>query len=203
MFNFFRKKDPAIPVNDQVYMNFGGKMNALRGLLGEVTQAWVLCWFEETFDRVVGQLQADGLPFGGVRAKAQAAGGLSAPILVWMIDALPAPDRLERRTHAPSSIIFVGRHPLADTETAAIKQLHNLFPDAPITRLTALDEPLFADLGNIKELMEKLGMAPDEALSHPMITRSIERLQKKNERTLLGADIRSSQANWLKNNQKS
>ncbi|GAB4422358.1 MAG: hypothetical protein OHK0039_38350 [Bacteroidia bacterium] len=201
MFNFFKKKSPAIPIDDQVYMDMGGKMHAITALWGGAAPVWVLCWFEDTFDQTLARLQADGMSVGGVRSRGQSPAGLPAAVVVAMVDALPEPDRLERQSPAPAALVFAERHPLAETEAGMAARLHGVFPGARIVRLSSLDEALFADMRNLQALMHRLGVEPNEALSHPMIAKSIERLQKKNERKVYGAEVRSSQADWLRLNQ--
>lgn len=68
-----------------------------------------------------------------------------------------------------------------------------------VTLLSHLESPLFFKLGGerIKTLMNSLGLKEDESISHQLITRAIENLQRKLEEKVKTEKPANSIESWL------
>lgn len=92
-------------------------------------------------------------------------------------------------------------HPLNSVFQSAADYLRQ----APGVRfLTHLDDPLFEQFGQakLKELMQRLGMKNDETISHPMVTKAIQKAQQKLESQRARLLEASSAAEWYRLNAK-
>jgi len=92
-------------------------------------------------------------------------------------------------------IVFAETYPDASFENAVVLDLEEAgFKGINAIFYNGIDDPVFVPFGNEKlaSLMIKLGIKEDEAIEHPMVTKSIERAQNKlTAKKLLGNRIDS------------
>jgi hypothetical protein len=109
-------------------------------------------------------------------------------------------DANEFSTELTKSLILVEIHPLASVTDKLLTKLH---PKTSIDCYIGMDEVLMKLFGSerIMGLMEKMGMKPDEAISHSMVTKSIEKAQiKLNQKLPYPKDVRDSSEKWAAEN---
>lgn len=100
-------------------------------------------------------------------------------------------------------VIFMEAHPLASVHQKA----GDFFLSSGIQSITCyvgLDEALFQVFGGsrIATMIERMGMREDEPIAHTMVSKSIEKAQKKLEQDHpVTRDERGSQEAWLMVNQ--
>ena len=80
-------------------------------------------------------------------------------------------------------VVVCGRSDTRAADDAIVRFADSLGPNAHITFHLALDDNLLQEFsGSIKPLLEKLGLSPDEPITHAMVTRSIRSAQEKKAR---------------------
>jgi len=101
---------------------------------------------------------------------------------------------------AKSAIILAEIHPL---ESVMKRTLAKFSVEETIRAYIGMDEVMLKVFGSDKivQIMEKLGMQPNEAISHRMIDQSIDSAMKKlEEKIKQPIDIRTSPEDWAKAN---
>jgi hypothetical protein len=176
MFNFFRKKQPSIPVQEKIWMTQSAKFQFLLEESKKNDQLLLVCWFQETYGDINSFFSANGIH--------------------------QAPLQLAREVRQAmlfnKQVIFAEHHPLYTKEKTVFEELG--LPS--VTICSSLDEPLFTHFGGerIIGLMKSLGMDESSAIEHPMITRSIRNAQEKIEKKLSFEQSASSQKDWFEKN---
>ena len=107
----------------------------------------------------------------------------------------------EYTNSAPETLILVEVHPLASVTDQLLSSVHF---ETEIQCFIGMDEVLMKLFGSEKivGLMKTMGMKPDEAISHSMVTKSIQRAQLKLDQKLRYAkDVKESPEQWaIENN---
>ena len=154
LFDFFRKKNSAPAIRDLVWMNTAAKLRGCVALLAEHPDAVVAAWFSDTRAHFAEFMRNQNLH----------------------AEILPA-ERLTPLLTDQKTVLLLEHYPLKERETTLMES----WTPGSVLVLSALDEPLFQRFGgeNTIQLMQKLGMGPDEHLEHTLITRSIAQAQEK------------------------
>jgi hypothetical protein len=99
-------------------------------------------------------------------------------------------------------LLVAERHPLPSADAALLQFAEALPCRCRVEYHVALDDPLMLQFGadSIRRVMSKLGSEEDEEISHPLITRSIQRAQSKIEKESIGNHDADSAAEWLERN---
>ncbi|AOP32967.1 hypothetical protein A0128_03245 [Leptospira tipperaryensis] len=175
MFDFFKSKEPSVPVNDQVWISREAKFERCRRLLRKNTSYLFLFWFEESFQEFQSALDQHERPPNIAYANE--------------ISFADIQDRF---------LIFGEHYPLRKKEQDVFLKLQL----KEVTVFSSLDEPLFKIFGgeNIVDVMKKLRIN-NEAISHPMINASIHRAQEKIAKKVTQEQkVDSSQKDWFSAN---
>jgi preprotein translocase subunit SecA len=81
---------------------------------------------------------------------------------------------------APLEVLQVERHPLRHHDDAILPTLAALPRGTRLRVLHSLEDGVFRVFGaGLADLLDRLGMAPEDSIEHPMITRSIAQAQEK------------------------
>ena len=76
-------------------------------------------------------------------------------------------------------ILVVGRHDRREADDAIVRFAESIEAGGFATFHLSLEDPLLAaELGRLGPILDKLGMTDDEPISHAMVSRSIEKLQR-------------------------
>src|SRR5262245_18538990 len=76
-------------------------------------------------------------------------------------------------------ILVLGRHDRRAADDAIVRFAESIACGGFATFHLSLDDPLLAgELGRLGPILDQLGMADDEPISHAMVSRSIEKLQR-------------------------
>jgi hypothetical protein len=187
MFGFFKKKSLHKRLDDKIYMTratANAAFTAHARQLNAENKAVLLYFFEGSLDQLKKQDPSFDLPM------------LKAEKLVNDLSVRGS----VKGKNAPT-LLFLEHHPGASTESSVIAAIEELFPDgnAAIGFYAGLDEPLMKRFGSDKiiELMKKMGMKDDEAISHSMVTASIKRAQEKISAKVSTEMSANSQEEWM------
>ena len=102
----------------------------------------------------------------------------SGAVAVALPGALPVEEGNPATT--PIDVIVCGRNDRRSADDAIARCAATLSMDARVTFHLALDDPLVARFGaEVKPLLERLGMTPDEPIRNPYVTRAIANAQRK------------------------
>ncbi|HWN09658.1 MAG TPA: hypothetical protein VNO50_10380 [Pyrinomonadaceae bacterium] len=131
--------------------------------------------------------------------------GAGRPAKVWLSHARAFSTAIQlTSTDEKSSldIIVAEHHPMHSRDRELIASAADLDCDASLTFYFSLDDPLMKYFGSdsIKTLFQRLGMAQDECISHPLVSKAIRQAQEKIEQTV-GRDLAAQSAeDWFKYN---
>lgn len=170
----FKKKEKGIAAQSHIYMKRRFAWAALMQAAGTAPGAVVVYWFEDHGDQLA------------------ALAGEGGPQLVHYRQA--ATPEFRNRT-----VFFAGHYPFYSREQQLYKDLHL---EKPVV-YASLEDAVFQLFGGqrIMALMQALGVAENEAISHPMIAKSLVRAQKKAEAKAGGSEsLARSEAEWLRLN---
>ena len=173
MFSFFRKKEKEPASKDLVFITATAKQNAISTYMSSHPDALLLVWFEESYEEAVQLMPA-------MEARIAMTRTISG-------------SRLQNQT-----VIFYEHHPLVAKEKEWLEENH--IKEAVF--YSSLDEPLFLYAGgaNIASLMQRMGMQEEEAISHSLISKSIDGARKKIADKILSESTARSQKEWFERN---
>jgi preprotein translocase subunit SecA len=175
MFSFFRRKDSAPKVNDIVFATKAAKWNGIKEAINQTPKPVLIAWFEDSAEELQQYFHQQQLNEEVINYRQIHAGSLHN-----------------------NSVIFIEHYPLASKEN----ELFISLKDKKITVYSSLDESLFKIFGgeNISALLSRMGLNENEAISHPMITRSIRNAQEKLQQKLITEQSASSMEEWMRKN---
>ncbi len=181
LFNLFGKKEDAHTesiFSDKTFMTTAAKINACIVLAKEQPATIFICWFNATLKK------------------------FRAAFLQQGIDELKIIDA--KQVHSAmlkdKTPVFTEHYPLHAKEMALVQH----WPSEKIVVYSAMDEPLFKQLGSEKmiPLMKLLGMKEDEVIEHSLVTKSIIKGQAKIALAVTLEQPANSQEEWLERNLK-
>lgn len=210
MFGLWKRRPQQVRTDDRIYSR---RVRADQALLAEatdgVTPTLVASFFPASLRRVEQALVERGVPTSTLTARARPPLPLPPEAGPWLLDAnqlmldVGLPTWLERADVA-LRILFVEHFPLARAEAAALgviaeigaRHLHQ------VRFFVGLDDPMMLVFGGERliAVMERLGLAPDEVISHPMVSQAVVTAQRKLERRLGAAQPADSDAEWFRLN---
>lgn len=180
-----KKADPTPESVDQVWLDLAARDRAVLRAAQE-GPVLVLASFDATLERVRGALRAANLEEGPGLVVARADQLATVP--------------------AGASVILAERHPLPAFHRALLQKLKTLAPAVTPVCFAALDDALMLSFGGerMAELMRQLGLAADEPIEHPLVSKSLANAAKKLEQRLGPAVSRlapaASMAEWFQKN---
>ncbi|MCP9751836.1 hypothetical protein [Ferruginibacter sp. HRS2-29] len=178
LFNLFGKKERKINFTDINYMSAKAKCEAVLRLAKQEPGTIFLAWFPDTAMSYKQAFSREGIPESRILETRQ----------------------FHSAKVAGKKIVFLEHHPLPSKETALVKDLE----ETHFNVYNSLDEPLFAVFGSdrIIDLMKKMGLKEDEAVSHTLISRSVKNAQEKIEKKVSLEIPANSQKEWMDKNVK-
>jgi hypothetical protein len=183
MFNFFKKTPKPKRQADQVFMSAGAKFLSLGKTIKQLldNQAFVIVvyFFPKTGEDLKTVLHTFNLAFDTFEN--QATKSNQSILLVSAASFGSARGVLEPLQKTSLHCLIAEHYPLPTEDEQLISRIGEISMDVPITFYCALDEPLFKLFGsdNIRQLMLKMGIQEEEAISHSLINQSIARAQEK------------------------
>lgn len=176
MFGLFKKKNPGIKIIDKVCIAPEGRLELLyNAWMGNKATA-VLFWFDDTLQAATDYFTSK----------------TNEPVLLL----------LARETSAlqlaGKKIIFGEHYPLRTTENAFFEKL-NL---QQVEIYSSLHDPLFRLFGGerLTELMQRMGLQPNEPVEHSMISNSIKNAQEKLEKKISFEKTARTAESWFSMN---
>jgi hypothetical protein len=172
MFGLFKPQAPSVKVIDRIWISLPAKLEVCRKILSDNTSTLFVVWFEESFQQFQSALH---LPENSQNIKL-------------------AQD-LTKADSANRPVVFAEHYPLRTVEQHLFLQL-NL---SEATVLSSTDEPFFEHLGGgrMMEMMKRMNITEEEEISHPMVTKSIERAQEKFAKSFSTNRKATSQREWF------
>jgi len=210
VFGLWKRRPQRVRSEDRIYSR---RARADRALLDEATDGaaptLVASFFPASLRRVEQALVERGVPTSTLTARARPPLPLPPDAGPWLLDAnhltldVGLPTWLERADVA-LRILFVEHFPLARAEAAALGVIAEIGATHPhqVRFFVGLDDPMMMAFGGerIIALMERLGMAPDEVISHPMVSQAVVTAQRRLERRLTATQPADSDAEWFRLN---
>lgn len=191
---FARKSPPELPYDDRVWIDGASRM---RAVLREVAAGPTLlvAYFEASEDALAGALGEAGVSFVRVRDALTPWSG--ALVLVQAANLRHLTGRAPDGTK-----VVVFEHPPMPSEGRALREALAAQTDAKPVFFTAIDDALMRRFGGERtaELMVKLGLAPDEPIEHPMVSRALANARENvAKKVKVPRDARSLEE-WIERN---
>jgi hypothetical protein len=211
MFSLFKKSPPTIPYTDKVwkkaeYASKGMLMMAMMRLQ-QGKPCLLVNFFESETEKltvVMGQHQ-----LGFVRLDDSVTTTTHADSTLYLATA----SELSKTSVSgflkfnaqkfSGEVLFSGHYPIGAIENEALQNLTSLGYDRFVFCLS-FDDPLLKVFGsqNILPLLEKLGLAEEEAIEHAMVTQAIKRARTKIEEKVVREIKAKSPEEWFALNVK-
>jgi hypothetical protein len=182
---FGNKKVQATRGEDSVWMSGAAR---LKGIGREVERLAkeghclvVVAWTLVTFDELARELEqrkplrcSDLFGFDRLRGQLTIPGSVAITLANFLSsDVKPI-------TSVPIDIIVCGRSDSRTNDDAIVRFADLIGPNARIAFHLSLDDALLKDyIGTLKQLLTRLDVPEDEAISSPLVTRAIARAQAK------------------------
>ncbi|MEO6718912.1 MAG: hypothetical protein ABIN67_01060 [Ferruginibacter sp.] len=181
LFNLFGKKREANTEKifiDKVYISAAAKMQACLDMAKEDPATVFIAWFSDTAAKYKALFSANGIAENKI---------IEARYL----------HTSQIQNHLP---VFLEHFPLHAKEMEVAEK----FPENKILVLSSLDEPLFAYFGGEKIIstMKAMGVKENEAVEHPLISKSILKAQEKIAKKVTIEQPANSQQDWFDRNLK-
>jgi hypothetical protein len=195
MFGWFKKAPPELPSVDRVYLDEGARM---RALLTEAARGPTLLAapFPDDEDTLAGALAAAGLAFTRVTDLPRPWGEASITLVraAWI-------GRLVGRAPEGTQALVYGHFPHPAEDRALREGIAAHVSAAPVY-YSALDEPLVRRFGgeHTAEVVRGLGLGPDEAVEHVMVTNALARARERVGKQVTTPLDAPSAAAWLDRN---
>lgn len=176
IFDFFSKKVQPIKRIDKIFMDSAAKEAACVQLALQDSAVIFICWFPGTATAFKTLFATKGISTDRIVEARNFHTGKS-------------------NGHTP---VFLEHFPLAATELELIKNWNITQVDI----YSALDEPLLQRFGGeeIRNMLLKMGVKPDEIIEHPLVSKAIENARKKLAEKVNFPSAASSQAEWFLKN---
>ena len=193
---------------DRVWFNKMAKYKGLRQFLAELNDSrriWVLTHFEESLCEVKLALEIMKLDFAETVHHDDLKPAQPGRITVTPADLLLSATTLAPLIAPPDLILITEHYPMPDKDASLIEKLRVLAPTAEIFFYVDLTEPFFTNKivsggGRIARIMERLEWNKDEALEHPLLSRSIISAQRRFAQVAKGDQPARSQEEWFELN---
>ena len=196
MFPWFRSKPAAPPADDRVWINEAARLAAIVRT-AQSGRVLIVTFFEETQERVAAAVQQAGVESAtvGFGHSGRLTDGRVVLCAVERVGSLfgPAP--------ADMTVCIAEHHPLPEVNTALLEALATLTSAKPVFHV-ALDEPLMRRFAGdrVAALMAQLGIAPDEPVEHPMVSRALANAREKVAAKVRTPQPARSMEEWLRFN---
>jgi hypothetical protein len=186
----FGKKTAARRGEDNVWASAearsAGIVKEAERLVGEGAAVVVVALAPKALDELAARLAArspalckDVFGQAALRGRLDQPG---APTLA-LASALPKPaaDSLRAgQSTTPVEVLVFGRHDQRSLDDEIVAFADGIGPRARVAFHMSFDDPLLAGhAGAIKGVLERLGMTSNEAIAHPLVTKSIEKAQQR------------------------
>ena len=158
--------------------------------------------FRDTIEELFRRLREAGVPArtgAGTLDVGRLASGADAEVPIVRSDGLAFGGRVpEGRPDGWLRVIVAERYPLRGREDAVERAVASV-RGGRVVYHGSLDDELLEEFGapRMRELLARLGQAPDESLEHPMIERAIRNAQRKLDRTVAHDASADSARQWF------
>ena len=208
LFNLFKSDKPSY--SDKVWMT---KDAALKGMITETLQILkksevpvVLSFFSDRQQEVIDFTSVKGVPYSVIDSNS----AVQRDNLVLLMDAQwlrtsqHAMDFLVQQFNVSAvHLLFYGHYPIPEKENELLNKVAvALNPKNELKFFSSLDDRAFEmfGAGNIKSIMEKMGLKQDEAVEHAMVTKAMARAREKIAEGVAQEIAAPTEAVWYQKN---
>jgi hypothetical protein len=209
MFSFFKKSPKKPAYDEKVWLEKAYKYQGLSRAVAEAINAGykvlVLAHFEHTLVELGAMLGQSGTPFLSFTDKHHPDHFGDARLLLVQASVLRSPRVAALRQSLGTGLVecFIAEHfPLPHRDFDLLTDLAELAPATKPCFFVSLEDALLRPFAsdNLKQLMERMGMPPDEVISHSLVARSIANAQEKIEETAKSTLMTYSPEEWMRVN---
>jgi len=206
MFSFFKKQPSKPTYEESVWIEQSHKY---QGLIEDVTAAGqggettlIFAHFAQTVAEVVAALSSAKIGFQAYTMTDRPTDLMTAKVLVVQADILQAPALYALKPLVARGTVrfaLADHYPLLSKDLALLETLFTLAPAVKPMFYTSLEDETLKRFisGDLKQMLEKLGMKPDERINHSLVNRSIANAQEKIEKTAHGDRPARSAEEWM------
>lgn len=211
MFSWFNKSVKRPDYTEKVWVS---KPYKYQGLYEDVQEtiklggkAFIFTHFKKTLEEIAFVLEQKKVNFYKFSRDDNTAILSFRQVAIFQADVLQNDDRLKKllREFVSSKadrFCIVEHFPLRKNDDDLLYALSEVKEDLKPTFYIGLDDAVLKPFigNNLVEVLEKLGMKPEESISHPLVTKSIANVQEKVEKQAKGNKEAYSVEEWLKAN---
>jgi len=202
---FFAKKKNYLIKEDKVWMHKESKylylIKELSNLTNTDKMVFLCSYFPDTILHVGQLLQKTQIPFNDY-TNTNSIDSQKVNLITVQTLAKVTSHAFISDKPAGYKIFMLEHHPLYTIENELFKHLNALDKEIHITYYLSLDQPLFRVFGkdNIENMMRHMGMSEDEYITHVLITKAIENVQKKTEKKAVSFIDANNADEWYTKN---
>ncbi|MBN8577304.1 MAG: hypothetical protein J0L66_10185 [Cytophagales bacterium] len=198
LFSLFKSSKPVY--TDRVWRT---TEYALQGMITDALVAItrkqvpvVICFFEDELQQITKFLAGKGVPAMALRDYSMQP---QEGVVLYASATNEFPLALANQTVA---IFLFGHYPLPKKENEYLQKIKKIVPSASLVFYSSLDEPAFKMFSGERliGILDKLGMKEDEAIEHPIVTRSMQQAREKVERMVRNEIPATSEEGWFLKN---
>jgi len=171
-------------------------------LLAEKEPVIIAARFMDSHRAVQAELERQGIPFTPIDGFYSFGFGQQAPGISLMNAEHLTPAGSTPQPGSKVTVLVTEHHPLPEGDEEVRAFADSVSSATDVIFYVSLDEALLSVWGadRMRELLPKLGLHENEALSHPMITKSVQNAQEKIKTKATGNNRCGSQREWLQYN---
>lgn len=206
---FGKNKTNCHREEDRIWRTSSAKIKGLlddsRRLCSEGHPVVILVHFEETLRLIQDACLAANISAEKVSSVMALTRKIASPELyLMMVDRIqpaPAGGSVEG-SDVPFYALIAEHHPLVDEDRIVREFLETFGRPYTLAFYDSLDSPLFAMFGGerLTAMLDRLGLKPDDVISHVLVTSAIENAQRKIQRSTSSRLQARSAAEWFQYN---
>jgi hypothetical protein len=208
LFDFF--KSSKVPYSDKVWMT---KDAAMKGMMTEALRALtqssvpvILSWFSDKQQEVIDFTVLKNIPC--IQVDSNSTVEQNKSVLLMDAQALNSSVRtmnflVQQSKTTPVSLLFYGHYPIPEKENELLRKISaTLNLGVQSTFFSSLDDPAFEmfGAGNLKSIMEKMGLKEDQPIEHAMVTKSMFRARAKIAAGVAQESPAATESAWYQKN---
>jgi hypothetical protein len=208
LFDLFKSSD--VPYSDKLWMT---KDAAIKGIMTEALHALtqscipiVLSYFEDRQQEVIDFAELKNIPCTQVDGNSMVQRDKS--VLLMDAQGLNSTAQgmnflVQQWKATPVLLLFYGHYPIPEKENELLKKISTALPsENKIRFFSSLDDRAFEmfEPGNLKSIMERMGLKADEPVEHAMVTKSMFRARVKIAAAVSHESVASTESAWYQKN---
>ena len=210
MFSWLKKTPKRPPYNEKVWISkaykYQGLYNDIQEIIKNGGKIFIFTHFEKTSEEVAFILEQMKINHYLFEKEDNTAILSFQQVAIFHAISIQSSEIIKHlqsfAAHSSLCFYIIEHFPLQQGDDNLLTTLTEINPAIKPTFYTALDDPTLKPFitDTLTQTLEKLGLKPEESISHPLVSKAIIKVQEKLEKQVKGEKIAYSVEDWLKSN---